>query len=87
MRKLRHNVAASLDGFDTALMGRRTFEKLRAQGTGGVLPGLRTVVFSRTLRAEGCPGITVVSTDAVRDSGGLTRNQQDQLHNEMQGEI
>lgn len=91
MKKLRYNVAASLDGFiagpdgaydwipedpsidfgalfsefDTALMGRRTFETLLKQGTGGVLPGIRTVVFSRTLRATDHPAVTVVSDDAV----------------------
>lgn len=49
--------------FDTALMGRRTFETLLAQGTGGTLPGMRTVVFSRTLRAEDHPAVTVVRAD------------------------
>ena len=57
--------AALFAGFDTALMGRHTFETMRAQGTGGVLPGLRTVVFSRTLRADDAPGVTVVNADAA----------------------
>lgn len=90
MRRLRYNVAISLDGFiagpdgeydwivadptidfdalfaefDTALMGRRTFETMLAQGTGGLLPGMRTVVFSRTLRAEDHPAVTIVGADA-----------------------
>lgn len=50
--------------FDTALMGRRTFELALTQGAGGVLPGMRTVVFSRTLRAEDYPAVTVVSDGA-----------------------
>lgn len=91
MRKLRYNVAASLDGFiadvddrydwiiedptinfkalfaefDTALMGRRTFELVLSQDTGGVLPGLRTVVCSRTLQASDYPAVTVVNSDVA----------------------
>jgi dihydrofolate reductase len=74
MRRLRYQVAASLDGFiagpkgefdwipmdpavdfaalyqefDTAVMGRKTFEVLGAGGD-GPLPGLDVIVFSRTL--------------------------------------
>lgn len=74
-RRLRYQVAASLDGFiagpngehdwivmdpaidfaalfeefDTAVMGRKTYEVLAAQGDGGALPGLDVIVFSRTL--------------------------------------
>src|SRR6266404_1734087 len=36
--------------FDTLLMGRRTFEVAR-QGPGATLPGMKTVVCSRTLQA------------------------------------
>lgn len=87
MRRIRYQVACSLDGyiagpegeadwivdepeidfgelfdqFDTLLMGRRTFE--------GMLPGAngfwgkRVLVFSRTLRQEDHPQVTVVSDD------------------------
>jgi dihydrofolate reductase len=67
--------AALFARFDTALIGRRTFEAARAQGM-GVMPGLRTVVVSRTLRPEDCPGVTVIGEglgDAVarlRDAPG-----------------
>lgn len=83
MRKIRYQVACSLDGyiagpngeydwivmdpeidfqaifdqFDTVLMGRRTFE---AAGGGGS-PGMNTFVFSRSLRQENYPGVTIVS--------------------------
>jgi dihydrofolate reductase len=46
--------------FDTVLMGRKTFEAANAQGHGGAMPGVRSVVVSRTLRAKNHPGITVV---------------------------
>ncbi len=49
---------------DTMLMGRRTFEAARRQG-GGAMRGIRGYVFSRTLRAEDFPGVTVVAEDAA----------------------
>jgi dihydrofolate reductase len=83
MRKIRYQVACSLDGyiagpdgeydwivmdpdidfkaifdqFDTLLMGRRTYE---VTGAGGY-PGMTTLVFSRSLRAEDHPDVTIVS--------------------------
>lgn len=44
------------DQFDTLLMGRRTYEK-----AGGGFPGMNVLVFSRTLRAQDHPRVTVVS--------------------------
>ncbi len=51
-------------GFDTVLLGRRTFELTQRQGPGGRMPGMDTVVISRTLRPADYPGVTVRS-DAV----------------------
>jgi dihydrofolate reductase len=48
--------------FDTALMGRRSYEAALA-APGGALPELETFVFSTTLRAEDHPGVTVVRSD------------------------
>lgn len=46
--------------FDTLLVGRRTFETMvRANRT--TMPGMRTVVFSTTLRQEPYPEVTVIS--------------------------
>ena len=88
-RRLRYQVAASLDGFiagpngefdwivmdpsidfaalfrefDTAVMGRKTYEVLTAQGGGGAMPGMDVIVFSRTLPATTRPGVRIVNDD------------------------
>ena len=58
---------------DTVLMGRKTFEV----AGGKPYPGFRTYVFSRTLRPEDFPGVTIVSAEdavstvaALRDEEG-----------------
>src|SRR5687767_9693384 len=89
-RRLRYQVAVSLDGFiagpngeydwivmdpsidfgalfkefDTAVMGRKTYETVAAQGGGGAMPGLDVVVFSRTLPAAVHRGFRIVNDDA-----------------------
>ena len=88
-RRLRYQVAVSLDGFiagpkgehdwivmdpsidfralfgefDTAVMGRKTYAVLAAQGEGGALPGLDVVVFSRSLAPATRPGVRIVPDD------------------------
>ena len=88
-RRLRYQVAVSLDGFiagpngeadwivmdpsidfatlfrefDTALMGRKTYEMMIAQGGSGAMPGLDVVVFSRTLSSSTRKGIRIVNDD------------------------
>jgi dihydrofolate reductase len=58
--------------FDTLLIGRRTFETFtRGGGGGGGSPGMRTYVFSRTLRASDYPDVTIVSEGAERVAAGL----------------
>jgi dihydrofolate reductase len=46
--------------FDTILMGRRTFEAMKGAGGGGSMPGMQVFVFSRTLRQEDYPRVTIV---------------------------
>jgi dihydrofolate reductase len=46
--------------FDTVLMGRRSYEMALSAPGGASLPGMPTYVFSRTLRPEDHPGVTVV---------------------------
>ena len=51
--------------FDAAVMGRGTFEVMLEQGSDGLMPGMQVIVFSRTLRADGYPAVTIVDTDPV----------------------
>ena len=53
---------ALLGRYDTVLMGRRSFE----HSGGGVSPGMKTFVFSRTLRQQDHPGVTIVA-EGVRE--------------------
>src|SRR5262249_28733039 len=46
--------------FDTVLVGRRTFEVM-ASGGNAEMPGMKTFVFSRTLRQRDHPGVTIVA--------------------------
>lgn len=47
---------------DTVLMGRRTFEVTQRHSPGSsAMPGFRTYVFSKTLRAEAHPDVTVAA--------------------------
>jgi dihydrofolate reductase len=49
--------------FDTVLLGRRTFEAMAKSGT-TAMPGLQTYVFSRTLRQQDYPDVTILSGGA-----------------------
>jgi dihydrofolate reductase len=88
-RRLRYQVAVSLDGFiagpngeydwivpdpsvdfaalykefDTAVVGRKTYEVMTAQGGNGAIPGLDVVVFSRTMLPAEYPGVRILNDD------------------------
>ncbi len=51
---------AMFNEFDTLLVGRRTFEAM-ARTAKGVMPGMKTFVFSRTLRQRDYPEVTIVA--------------------------
>lgn len=49
--------------FDTAVMGRKTYEVVAAQGDDGAMRGLDVIVFSRTLPAATHPGVRITRDD------------------------
>ena len=53
---------AMFDQFDTLLIGRRTWEMMVNSGQ-AEMPGMKSFVFSTTLRQEDHPGATVVAED------------------------
>ena len=48
--------------FDTALMGRKTYELV-----GGPIEGMSTYVFSRTLSPSACHGVTVLAEKGIEE--------------------
>jgi dihydrofolate reductase len=62
---------------DTVLMGRKTYEIAAASehGAGGGLQGIKTYVFSRTLKPREHRSVSVVADDAVPFVAGLKREQ------------
>jgi dihydrofolate reductase len=97
VRRVRYNVAASLDGFiadadggfdwiphdpavdfaaifarvDTVLLGRLSYELVQAGGPPPWKRGTRVYVFSRTLRPEAHPDVTVVGAGAAETVAAL----------------
>ncbi|HSJ54331.1 MAG TPA: dihydrofolate reductase family protein [Anaerolineae bacterium] len=53
---------ALVGAFDTMLLGRKTYETTRQQGSGSGMPGMQVYVFSRTLHPADHPGV-IVSDD------------------------
>jgi dihydrofolate reductase len=62
---------AFMGRFDTVLLGRKTFEITAGKGS----PGMRNFVFSRTLRQDRYPKVTVVSEGAREIVEGLRREE------------
>jgi dihydrofolate reductase len=56
--------------FDTFLLGRRTFEPMARAGQGGT-PGMKTLVFSRTLQQRDYPHVTIVAEKAEETVAAL----------------
>src|SRR5262245_51550070 len=63
---------ALFDRFDTFLIGRRTFEVMtKGKKSGGSTPGMKTFVFSRTLRPGDYPKVTIVADKAEETVAAL----------------
>jgi dihydrofolate reductase len=58
------DLPALFDQFDTALLGRHTYEITLSPGAPPWPPGIRLYVFSRTLRQRDHPGVTLVAEKA-----------------------
>ena len=100
-KRLRYQVAASLDGFivgpdgsydwivmdpaidfealygefDTAVMGRKTYQAGLAMGGDLAMPGIDIVVFSRTLPASTKKGLRIVNDDPAEVVADLKKQQ------------
>jgi dihydrofolate reductase len=61
---------AIFEEFDTVLMGRRSFEVVSREG-GGAYPGMKTFVFSRSLRQSDHPDVTIVAERAEETVAAL----------------
>jgi dihydrofolate reductase len=61
---------AMFEQFDTFLLGRRTFEPM-VKARKGETAGVKTFVFSRTLRQEDYPGVTIVADRAEETVAAL----------------
>jgi dihydrofolate reductase len=58
--------------FDTFLIGRRTFEGMGKAGQGST-PGMKTFVFSSTLRQQDYPKVTIVAPDKAAETVSALR--------------
>lgn len=56
--------------FDTLLVGRRTFDVMVSAGRPS-MPGMKTVVFSTTLKAEDYPGVAIVNENPAATVAAL----------------
>jgi dihydrofolate reductase len=60
--------------FDTILVGRRTFEPMAAAGR-TTMPGIKTVVFSRSLRQKDYPDVQIVAENQLETVAALKASE------------
>ncbi len=56
--------------FDTIVVGRRTFEPMASAGRSS-MPGMKTIVFSRTLRQKDYPDVLIVAEGQIEALAAL----------------
>ena len=59
--------------FDTAVIGRKTYDVMTSLAGSGAIPGLDVIVFSRTRAPEVLPGVRIVSDDPQQVVADLKR--------------
>jgi dihydrofolate reductase len=64
---------AMMDAFDTIFLGRVTYDATR-EYAGGAMPGMKSYVFSTTLRQDDCPGV-IVSPDPQQTLSNLRQQK------------
>jgi len=62
--------SAGFNQFDTILVGRRTFEPMASSGRTS-MPGMKTIVFSRTLRQEDHPKVQILAENQMKTLAAL----------------
>lgn len=68
---------ALFDQFDTVLIGRRTFEGMtRGKKKAGAMPGMKTYVFSRTMKPSDYPKVTIVAENEDKAVAALRAETQ-----------
>jgi len=68
-------VADYFKNFDTIVMGRRTYEVAVASGHGGGSAGMKTYVFSRTLKPRSTKNLEITSEDVAEFVGRLKQQK------------
>jgi dihydrofolate reductase len=62
--------AAMFRQFDTLIMGRQPFEMMKKQGN-AQMPGMKSIVFSRTLKQQDHPEATIVASELEKTVASL----------------
>jgi dihydrofolate reductase len=62
---------AMFRGFDTMLIGRRTYEVMQARGQSAQSMGLKAIVVSTTLDPEANPGVAIIRDNLVEQVAAL----------------
>jgi len=62
---------AMFSEFDTLLIGRKTFEAMGKYGGGGSMPGVKSIILSRTMKPADYPKLTIFGADSDKQLAAL----------------